>query len=53
MQHLNVRILSGEILNQEVRKVERVVPQRVELGPLPSALGQVDPPLDFPAFLLF
>jgi hypothetical protein len=23
-------------------------PQRVELGPLPSASGQADPPLDFP-----
>lgn len=28
-------------------------PQRVEVGPLPSAWGQADPPLDFPAFLRF
>jgi len=53
MQRFNVRILPGEILNHEDGKVERVVPQRVELGPLPSAWGQADPPLDFPAFLLF
>ena len=52
MQRFNVRILLGEILNQEDRKVERVVPNALNwircqrLGDKPAL------PLDFPAFLL-
>jgi len=51
MQIFNVRMFPGGILNHEASKVERVVPKRVELGPLPSAWGQADPPVDFLAFL--
>jgi len=52
MQRFNVPI-DFESGSQEDRNVKRVCPQRVELGPLQSALGQADPPLDFPVFLIF
>jgi hypothetical protein len=41
-----------EILNHQARKVERVVPNALTLGPLSSAWGQANPPLDCSAFLI-
>ncbi len=52
MQRFNVRILHGEILNQEDRKVERVVPNALSWVRRIGSPRRANPPVVFPAFLL-